>query len=67
MEFGGGVGAGANVSLPKCISSPMLSASMEATSARLYLMEQVDPSGPSEGLHDQREFGVTSPSWNGEK
>ena len=48
-------------------SSPMLRASIETTSARLYLMEQVDPSGPSEGLHDQREFGVTSPSCNGKR
>ena len=52
------------VSVPNRIGSPMLSASMVTTSARLYLMEHVDPSGPSEGLHDQREFGVKSPSWN---
>lgn len=42
---------------------PMLSDSMVSVSPRLYVIEHVDPSEPSEGVHDQREVGeVASPS-----
>lgn len=43
--------------------SPILSPRMETMSARPYVIEHVEPEGPSAGLHDQRESGVAkSPS-----
>lgn len=41
---------------------------MSSESARVYVIEHVDPAGPREGLHDQREPGVVeSPSYKRRK
>lgn len=35
---------------------------MSSVSARVYVIEHVEPAAPREGLHDQRELGAKSPS-----
>ena len=43
----------------------MFRSSMYSVSKRLKVMEHVEPTLPSSGLHDHREFCVArSPSWN---
>ena len=48
--------------LSKNESSPILSDSTVSVSPKVYVIEHVDPSEPSEGMHDQRDSGVIKPS-----